>query len=93
MSNIQNENFRIITRSLTFKVMNSDKDFKPRTLLRGKPRKKAVEKPRDDVYFLADQEPPKHNFTEALEVLRAYAFTDEAVAVSLLLNMKMKKVW
>ena len=57
------------------------------------PWKKVVEKPRDDVYFLKDQDPPAHNFQDALDVLRAYAFTDEAVVVHLTLNvLKEKKV-
>ena len=57
------------------------------------PWRKVVEKPRDDVYFLKDQDPPSHNFQEALDVLRAYAFTDETVVVHLKLNvLKEKKV-
>ncbi len=48
---------------------------------------------RDDVYFLKDQDPPKHSFQEAIEGLRAYAFTDENVALSILLDNKIKKVW
>eukprot|EP00794_Sanderia_malayensis_P011914 gene11914-13148_t len=69
-----------------------EKGFKPKTLLRGKQVKKVVEKPRDDVYFLNEQDPPKHSFQEAIEGLRAYAFTDENVALALLLDHKIKKI-
>ncbi|XP_065063119.1 large ribosomal subunit protein uL1-like [Rhopilema esculentum] len=56
------------------------------------PWKKAVVKPRDDVYFLYDQDPPSHTFKDALDALRAYAFFEETVRLNLRLNMNEKKI-
>ena len=57
------------------------------------PWKKTVVKPRDDVYFLYDQDPPSHTFKDALDALRAYAFFEETVRLNLRLNMNEKKVF
>ena len=50
-------------------------------------------RPRDDVYFIRDQDPPSHSFKEALDVLRAYAFYEETVRVNLRLNIDEGKVF